>query len=106
LRVAVPDLRVIGVSVLDDGSVEAFGDVVWGLTGLRTVWTRRPGSEEIDPQPIRAGETVADLAAALHGELGAECRGARVWGPSARFPGQRVGRDHALKDGDTVEILT
>jgi len=106
LRAAVPGLHVIGVSVLDDGSVEAFGDLVWGLTGLRTVWTRRPGSEETDPQPIRAGETVADVAAALHGELGAECRGARVWGPSARFPGQRVGRDHALEDGDTVEILT
>jgi ribosome-interacting GTPase 1 len=27
-----------------------------------------------------------------------------VWGPSARFPGQRVGRTHVLVDGDTVEI--
>jgi small GTP-binding protein len=106
LRAAVPGLRVIGVSVLDDGSLEAFADVVWGLTGLRTVWTRRPGSEETDPQPVRAGETVADVAAALHGELGAECRGAHVWGPSARFPGQRVGRDHELEDGDMIEILT
>ena len=31
--------------------------------------------------------------------------GARVWGPSARFDGQRVGRDHEVQDGDTVEIL-
>jgi len=106
LRAAVPGIRAIGVSVLDDRSVEAFGDLVWGLTGLRTVWTRRPGSKETEPQPIRAGETVADVAAALHGELGAECRGAHVWGPSSRFPGQRVGRDHELEDGDTVEILT
>ena len=106
LRAAVPDLRVIGVTVLDEGSLEAFGDLVWGLTGLRTVWTRRPGSEETDPQPMRAGQTVADVAAALHGELGAECRGAHVWGPSATFPGQRVGRDHALEDGDMVEIIT
>ena len=28
--------------------------------------------------------------------------GARVWGPSARFDGQRVGRDHAVHDGDVV----
>jgi ribosome-interacting GTPase 1 len=28
-----------------------------------------------------------------------------VWGESARFPGQRVGRTHELADGDAVEIL-
>jgi len=28
-----------------------------------------------------------------------------VWGPSARFEGQRVGRDHVVADDDTVEIL-
>jgi ribosome-interacting GTPase 1 len=32
--------------------------------------------------------------------------GARLWGPSARFDGQRVGRDHVVADGDVVEILT
>ena len=37
--------------------------------------------------------------------LGASFSGARVWGPSARFDGQRVGRDHVVLDGDTVEIL-
>jgi TGS domain len=28
------------------------------------------------------------------------------WGPSARFDGQRVGRDHAVHDGDVIEILS
>jgi ribosome-interacting GTPase 1 len=34
------------------------------------------------------------------------CVGAHLWGPSARFPGQRVGREHEVVDGDAVEILT
>jgi uncharacterized protein len=46
-----------------------------------------------------------DVANTIHHDLAARCTGARVWGPSARFPGQRVGRDHPLGDGDTVEIL-
>jgi ribosome-interacting GTPase 1 len=31
--------------------------------------------------------------------------GARIWGPSARFEGQRVGREHDVADGDVVEVL-
>ena len=54
---------------------------------------------------VRPGATVADVAGALHRELFERSRGARVWGPSVRFPGQRVGRDHLLADGDVVEVL-
>jgi hypothetical protein len=46
-----------------------------------------------------------DVADSVHHELGARFSGARIWGPSARFEGQRVGRDHAIQDGDVVEIL-
>jgi ribosome-interacting GTPase 1 len=48
---------------------------------------------------------VLDVAEAIHHDLGARCTGARVWGPSARFDGQQVGRAHTLLDGDAVEIL-
>jgi ribosome-interacting GTPase 1 len=41
----------------------------------------------------------------VHHELASACTGARVWGPSARFDGQRVGRAHVLVDGDVVEVL-
>jgi ribosome-interacting GTPase 1 len=41
----------------------------------------------------------------VHHDLAASFSGARVWGPSARFDGQRVGREHAVQDGDVVEIL-
>jgi ribosome-interacting GTPase 1 len=48
---------------------------------------------------------VADVADSVHHELGESFSGARVWGPSARFEGQRVGREHQVQDTDTVEIL-
>ena len=106
LAEAFPDLDVVPVSVLDDNSLDALRAALWKLTGLVRVFLRHLGEEEGDPVALRPPATVADVANAIHHELGAQCRGARVWGPSARFDGQRVGRDHLLADGDAVEILT
>jgi small GTP-binding protein len=96
-----PGVEVVPVSVLDDVSVEQLRAAIWSLTGLVRVFLR-----EGDPVALRPPVTVVDVADAIHHELEASCRGARVWGPSARFAGQRVGRQHVLADGDTVEIIT
>lgn len=105
LATAFPDSDVIGVSVLDDDSLEAFRQAVWRLTGLVRVFLRSRGELEEEPVALHPPATVLDVADSIHHELAARCVGARVWGPSARFDGQRVGRDHELVDGDAVEIL-
>lgn len=101
----VGDLVAHVVSVLDDASLDRLRAAIWGLTGLIRVYLRRGGELEEEPLAFRPGVTVADVADAIHHELGASCTGARVWGPSARFAGQRVGRAHVAVDGDTVEVL-
>ena len=101
LRAAFPDIQVVEVSVLDDASVEQLRETIWQLTGLMRVYLR-DGEHPIALEPPA---TVLDVADAIHHDLGARCTGARVWGPSARFEGQQVGRTHELQDGDTVEIL-
>jgi ribosome-interacting GTPase 1 len=101
-----PDLDVVAVSVLDENTLDGLRDALWKLTGLVRVFLRHAGVSDDDPVALRPPVTVAEVARSIHHELEAECRGARVWGPSARFDGQRVGREHGLADGDTVEILT
>jgi len=103
--VAFPDLDVLGVSILDDASLAALRSAIWRLTGLMRVWLRHLGTTDEDPTAVPPGTTVADVATLVHNELGSDAVGARVWGPSARFDGQRVGRDHELRDGDTLEIV-
>jgi ribosome-interacting GTPase 1 len=105
LRAAYPALEVVPVSVLDEASLQAFSDAVWRLTGLIRVFLRSNGATDEEPLPLEAGATVADVADSIHHDLGAQFEGARVWGPSARFEGQRVGREHEVRDGDVVEIL-
>ena len=96
-----PELEVVPVSVLDDESVERFRNRLWTLTGLVRVFLRDGG----DPVALRPPVTVAQVADTIHHALAEACTGARVWGPSARFPGQRIGRSHPLVDGDSVEIV-
>jgi small GTP-binding protein len=103
---AVPDLEVTFVSVLDDLSLERFREAVWRLTGLIRVRLRRHGETDDEPVPLPRGATVEDVAERIHHELGASCQGARIWGPSAHFDGERVGRAHEVADGDVVEVLS
>jgi len=105
LRAAFPDLEVVPVSILDDTSLDALRAAIWRLTGLLRVYLRSNGVVDGEPLPLRPGATITDVAASVHYELAAKLSGARVWGPSARFDGQRVGAAHAVQDGDIVEIL-
>ncbi len=101
LRAALPSLEVVPVSILDDGSLDRVRQALWGLTGLIRVYLRG----DFAPVALSPPVSVEDVAHTIHHELAERCTGARVWGGSARFPGQRVGRGHVLADGDVVEIV-
>lgn len=100
-----PDLLVVGVTVLDDDSLGGLKQEIWRLTGLIRVFLRHDGVTDREPLAMQPDATIADVAEEIHKEIGHSFRGARVWGESARFEGQRVGREHRVMDGDVVEII-
>jgi uncharacterized protein len=99
------EFDVVPVSVLDDESLDRLREAIWHLTGLVRVYLRHAGEVDDEPVALHPGATVEDVADGIHHELAETFTAARVWGPSARFEGQRVGRTHVVLDGDTVEIL-
>ncbi len=105
LRAAFPDLDVLPVSVIDEDSLDAFRDAAWALTGLIRVRLRTMGETDPEPLALDPGSTVEDVADSIHHDIAATFTGARVWGTSAKFERQRVGREHQVRDGDVVEIL-
>ena len=105
LAAAVPDLPIVAVSVLDETSLDAIRDAIWQLTGLIRVRLRSNGVTDDEPLALHPPATVADVAEWVHHDLAASFSGARVWGSSAKFDGQRVGREHVVADLDVVEIL-
>lgn len=81
-------------------------EVIWRRLGLIRIFMKRIGKQPDMKEPIivKKGLTVKDVAEKIHRVWG-RARYARVWG-SSRFPGQRLGLDYVLNDGDVVEIHT
>ena len=102
---SVIDLPILSVSILDDRSLDALRAAIWRLTGLIRIQLRVNGETADEPLAVRPPTSVEAVADAVHPDHAASVVGARVWGASARFEGQRVGRDHLVEDGDVVEIL-
>ncbi len=69
------------------------------------IYAKEPGhkADHVRPFVLAAGATVHDLAVAVHKDIAAHLRFARVWG-HARFDGQQVDKDHVLADRDIVEL--
>ena len=105
-RLRTLGLEIVPVSVLDDESVGAFRTALWRLTGLIRIFLRKHGEDVSEAVALRPPATVADAARSVHHQLEERCLGASIWGPSARFEGQRVGREHELADDDIVEIVS
>ncbi len=59
-----------------------------------------------EPLMLREGATVREACQKIHRDLVKHFKYAKIWGKSAKFPGQRVGIDHILKDGDIITIIS
>ncbi|TRO47268.1 TGS domain-containing protein [Candidatus Bathyarchaeota archaeon] len=106
LRRAASPLEVMVISALDaPGLQQALGDAIFRNLGIIRVYTKQPGKPASE-EPIvdRVGLTVGGLAKIIHSDFYKRFRYAKLWGPSAKFDGERVGLDRLLSDGDTVQF--
>jgi ribosome-interacting GTPase 1 len=95
----------IAVSALQKENIEELKRAVFDLSGIIRVYSKPPGKEPdlSTPFTIPSGSTLLDLASSIHKEFFHNMKFAKIWG-SARFDGQRVEKNHVLKDRDIVEI--
>lgn len=80
-------------------------DKIWSKLNLIKVYTKQPGKEkDCPPIALKKDSTIKDLASKLHKDFLTKFKFARVWGKSAKFPGQYQGLEHELEDDDVVEF--
>ena len=67
--------------------------------------TRTKGIDREEPMMLKVGDTIKKFISKLPRDYKKNFKYALVWGESVKFPGQRVGLGHMLKDGDVVYVV-
>ena len=100
-----PDIPVIVASAKWRKGFEKLGEILFNELELIRIYTKQPNGQVSDkPLILKKGSTVLDVAKSIHKKFVENFLYAKIWGPSAKYPGERVGLDHVLHDGDIVEI--
>jgi len=71
------------------------------------IYTKEPGKQK-SPKPIimKPNSTVKDVAEKILKGFSEKVKETRIWGPSSKFAGQKIGLKHQLRDMDIVEFKT
>lgn len=98
-------LRVSAVTL---EGIEELKETIYDTLGFIRVYLKPKGEKaDLDePLVILDGSTVRTVCEHLHRDFVDLFRYSQVWGKSAKFPGQSVGLNHTLADGDVLSIIT
>ncbi len=94
------------VSSLKGEGVKELKERIWNSLELMRVYMKSLGKQPDMNKPliIKKNSKVSDVAERVHKDFFRNLDFARIWGPSAKFPGQKVGGGRVLRDKDVVEL--
>ena len=100
-------LNAIVLSAETGHNIESLKERIFQNMDSIRVYTKEPGKPASpDPVVLPKNSTVKDVAESILKGFSQKIKETRITGPSSKFPNQRVGLDHVLKDKDTVEFKT
>jgi len=97
----------IPVSADANDNITELRDRIYDELQFIRIYMRPKGGKTDYKEPliIRNGNSVLDVCNKLHRKLKRDFRYGLVWGKSVKFAGQRVGRNHVLRDEDVLTII-
>jgi ribosome-interacting GTPase 1 len=101
------EFPVVPISADKGTNLGLLKDTLFDNLDLMRVYMKPRGGETDFEEPliIRRGATVKNVCDTIHREIKRKFRFAKVWGESAKFPGQSVGLEHILTDADVITIV-
>src|SRR5438093_378069 len=107
LQAKLPGWKLVPISAEKGVGLTRLKDEIYSTLRFMRVFLKPQGKEAdmADPMIVKQDSDVGMVCDAIHRDWRKRFRYANVWGPSAQFPGQKVGLDHPLKDSDVLTIV-
>jgi small GTP-binding protein len=103
LKTKYSNFPSVAISAMNQTNFEELKQKLWETTGLIYVFSKNDLEK---PLALKKDSTVIDFARKIHKELAEQFKHAKIYGPNAKFQGQKVGAEHILKEKDIIEIIT
>jgi ribosome-interacting GTPase 1 len=99
------EYHMTAVSTHTQDGIDKLREKIFKNSGIIRVYSKEPGKDpDLNaPFTVLSGSTILDLGQIIHKDFATHLKYACVWG-SSKFPGQKVHKDHILKDKDIVEF--
>ncbi len=96
----------ITISAEQDINITLLKELIFEKMDFMRVCLKEPRKEADTKNPliIKRNSTVGDVCNKLHKDFVKKFKFARIWGKSAKFPGQRLMTNHILLDQDILEL--
>lgn len=96
---------MISVSARERTGLDELRETIYRVLNIIRVYTKTPGSkaDSSDPVILKKRSTVQEAAESIHKDFKDKLKYTMVWG-SGKYDGQKVAKEHMLRDGDIVEF--
>jgi len=109
LKAKIKSKRINGlpISAKTTQGLSELKKILFTKTGMIRIYMKEPGKGKQErPMVLKEGATIKDVAEHIFKGFAKTVKGIRLTGPSSKFPNQKVGLNHRLKDKDIIEFHT
>jgi small GTP-binding protein len=106
-RLKSQKINYVMISAQTGENLETLKNKIFQSFGKLRIFTKEPGKSKSEkPVIMNPNSTVKEIAEKIFKGFSKSVVETKIWGPSSKFPGQKVGLNHVLKDLDVVEFRT
>ncbi len=107
LKSKYKNYEFVFISCITHEGIEELKEKIFKSFNKIRVYTKEPGKQKSDnPLILEPETTIKEVAEKILKGFSEKVKETKIWGPSSKFSGQKVGLQHKLKDLDVVEFKT